>query len=194
MTPLHILDPNEEARRRQMHADGRTPGEMAAALGITRQAVHIWHQSRGLSANARPPAGPRVEVRVIGPTSFWQRIECGAPAGRHGPPGDDIAPPGAVEDAGVPELVQRADDLGCGGALGGRHCAPPASDRTYSSARHAAPRAFVSVLMVDSWPQRITRAAGVKGRTRNLARWPGRAILSTHRWVCRVPRGGSPGE
>lgn len=75
MTPLHILDPDEEARRRQMHADGMTPGEMAAALGITRQAVHIWHQSRGLSASARPPAGPRVEVRVIGPVSFWERIE-----------------------------------------------------------------------------------------------------------------------
>lgn len=83
-TPLHILDPAEESRRRQMHADGLTPGEMAAALGLTRQAVHIWHQSRGLAANPRRPVGPRVEVRVHAPRSFWERVE--AEAAKDGKP------------------------------------------------------------------------------------------------------------
>lgn len=72
---LAALTPEEDARRRALHDAGLTNGEMAAELGITRQAVHVWLQSRGLRANMPRRGQPRAEIRVTVPADQWARVE-----------------------------------------------------------------------------------------------------------------------
>jgi hypothetical protein len=60
---LRDLPDSVDAARRADHAAGLRDCDLAARWGVSRQAVRIWCERRGLTANPAPPA-VRVSVDV----------------------------------------------------------------------------------------------------------------------------------